>query len=251
MAARKEELMFITNIKEKINEEEYEQLDIIFESLDATARLTNASMFVIDFAQHKMVYRTEDLLFVDEATKRDFQRDCVIPYWSLIHEDDLDIMLDTRKAYFDLVQTFNSKQKQNNIYIIDYRIKLRRRDYVISQKFTPLKFRPDGRLWLGLFSIRTSPNKSCDHIAVFGDGFRYVYDFEKKQFLPFAEKMQLTLMEKAILLRTTKGLTTEQIADDLCRSVNTIKTHKHRLFEKLHVTSMNEAISFVSNYDLF
>lgn len=251
MAVRKEELMFITNITEEIKEEEYEQLDIIFESLDATARLTNASLFVIDFAKQKMVYRTEDLLFVDEATKRDFQRDYVIPYWSLIHEDDLDIMLDTKKAYFDLVQTFNSKQKQNNIYIIDYRIKLRRRDYVISQKFTPLKFRPDGRLWLGMFCIRTSPNKSCDHIAVFGDGFRYIYDFEKKQFLPFTEKMQLTLMEKAILLRTTKGLTTEQIADDLCRSVNTIKTHKRRLFEKLHVTSMNEAISFVSNYDLF
>lgn len=251
MDIEKEKQMFITGITEEIHKEEYEHLHLLFESLDAVARLTNSSLFVIDFAQQKMVYRTKSLLFLDGVTQRDFQRESSIPYWSLMFEDDLDIMLESRKAYFDLFQRFTSKQKLAHTYIIDYRIELRQRAYVISQKFTPLKLRPDGKIWLGLFCITNSPNKSCEHIAVFGNGFRYTYDFDKKQFSPFAEKMELTMMEKAILLRASKGLTTEQIAIDLKRSVNTIKTHKRRLFEKLHVSSTNEALSFTHNYDLY
>lgn len=248
---KKEELMFISNVSEPISKEEYDHINLLFESLDATARLTNTSMFVIDFAKNKMVYRTDNLLFTDEATKRDIQRESTNPYWSLIHEDDFEILLETRAAYLDFVKGFKPKQKLNHTYVIDYRIRLRRRDYMITQKFTPLKLRPNGELWLGLFCITISTHKACEHIAIFGDNFRYTYDFEQKAFLPFNENMELTLMEKAILLRAAKGMTTEQIADDLCRSVNTIKTHKSRLFDKLHVSSMSEAMTFVQNYDLY
>lgn len=251
MSFGKEELMFITGITEDIDREEYAHLNLLFDSLDAAARLTNASLFVINFAKQTMVYRTEKLLFLDGVTQLDIQRESAIPYWSLIYEDDLDIMLESRRAYFNLFQQFDAKQRLAHTYIIDYRIELRRRAYVICQKFTPLKLRPDGKIWLGLFCITNSTHNACEHIAVFGEGFRYTYDFAKKQFSPFAEKMELTLMEKAILVRASKGLTTEQIADDLRRSVNTIKTHKRRLFDKLHVSSMNEAIGFTYNYDLY
>lgn len=120
---------------------------------------------------------------------------------------------------------------------------------MITQKFTPLKLRPNGELWLGLFCITTSTHKTCEHITVFGNDFRCTYDFVQKAFLPVND-IDLSQMEKAILLRAAKGMTTEQIADDLCRSVNTIKTHKSRLFDKLHVSSMSEARTLVHNYNL-
>lgn len=243
--------MFTSNISDSISKEEYVNIKPIFESLDATARLTNYSMFVIDFAKRDIIYRTDDLLFIDEASKRDIQRDCPNPYWSLILEEDLDIMLETREAYLLFISKLKPSQRLKHTFVIDYRIRLRRREYMITQKFTPLKLRPNGELWLGLFCITTSTHKTCEHIAIFGENFRYTYDFKQKAFLPFNENMELTLMEKAILLRAAKGLTTEQIADDLCRSVNTIKTHKSRLFDKLHVSSMSEAMTFVQNYDLY
>lgn len=248
---KKEDLMFISNLTEHIPKEEYFNLSAYFESLDAMHRITNSSMFVIDFAKNELIYRTKNLLFIDDATQHDIQRESSNPYWSLIVEEDFDIMLETRKAYLTLVEKFTSEHKLQHTYIISYRICFRHQECVISQKFSPLKLRPNGKLWLGLFSITISPHKACKHISVFGDKFKYTYDFKTKQFLPFKEDIELTLMEKSILLRASKGFTTEQIADDLCRSVNTIKTHKCRLFNKLHVTSMCEAIVFVQNYNLY
>lgn len=79
----------------------------------------------------------------------------------------------------------------------------------------------------------------------------YSYDWDKRKFLPYLVSARLTIVEKAILLRFAEGLSTKQIANDLCISINTIKTHKERLFAKLNVSSMNEALAFVLNYNLF
>lgn len=244
--------MLVSNLSDNIIENGLANTSLLFEQLDATNRLTNSSMFVVDFAKKKMVYTTENLIFINEATPMDFQRECQIPYWALIVDKDLDIMLETRNAHFSLIEGFSIEDKLKYTYIIDYRIILRNREHVISQKFTPLKLTSDGKLWLGLFCITTSPHgKACKNIAIFGNGFRYTYNFEYKKFLPFNGYMELTLMEKAILLRASKGLATKQIAEDLGKSVNTVKTHKHRMFGKLNVKSMNEAITFVRNYNLY
>lgn len=250
---KNDNLMFYSNITEAISEEEYNGMDLQFEAIDAAARITNESLFVVDFSKNRIVYRTENLLFVDEATMRDVQRESANPYWALIHDDDLGLILEARDAYLKLLDELSVIQRQKHTFLTDIRVILHRRAYVISQKFTPLKLRPDGKLWLGLFCMTTSSNKTVEseHIAVFGEGFRYVYNQTNKSFLPFGRDMQLTLMEKNILLLASKGLTMEQIADNLNKSVNTIKTHRSRLFNKLQVNSMREALVFVSNYDLY
>ena len=214
---KNDNMMFYSNITETIPEEEYDGMDLQFESLDAMARITNASMFVVDFSKNKMVYHTDNLLFVDEATTRDIQRESTNPYWALIHDEDLGLIIEAREAYLKLLDEMAIEQRQKHACVIDIRIILHRRAYVITQKFTPLKLRPDGKLWLGLFCMTTSSNTSVEseHISVFGEGFRYVYNQKNKSFQPFERDMQLTLMEKTILLRASKGLTLEQIAEDL------------------------------------
>lgn len=248
---KKEELMFISNIFDSIPDSEYESHSLIYDTLDAVSRINNESYFIIDFNKNKLVYRTRNLIFIDEATVKDIQRESPNPYWSLIINEDLDLLLNSRKAYLKLMEDFTQDRKLNHTFIIDYRISLKNRSFMITQKFSPLKLHKNGELWIGLFHVKSSPNNNNNQIFIFGDGFRYKYDFSKGIFILYDEKIALTLMEKAIILRAIKGLTTEQIADDLYRSVNTIKTHKKRLFSKLKVNSMNEALLFISNYDLF
>lgn len=244
-------MVFENNMSYRIAEEKYSLTYQQLELLDATARLTNACMLIMDLVQNRIVCRTEKLLFIDETTQYAIQQENPNPYWSLIHEEDFAIVLEMKAAYLEFAKGFTPKQKSNHTFAINYRIRTRRRDYMVTQKFTPLKLCTNGKYWLGLFNITNSTHKTCEHAAIFGNNFRYIYDFKQKRFQPFNEHLELTLIEKAILLRAVKGFTTEQIADDLYRSVNTIKTHKSRLFDKLHVISMIEAITFIQNYNLY
>jgi DNA-binding NarL/FixJ family response regulator len=54
---------------------------------------------------------------------------------------------------------------------------------------------------------------------------------------------QLSPREQTILDRLAKGLTYQAIADELDISVNTIRSHLRRVYEKLHVQSRTEAVA--------
>jgi DNA-binding NarL/FixJ family response regulator len=54
---------------------------------------------------------------------------------------------------------------------------------------------------------------------------------------------QLSPREQMILERLAKGLTYQAIADELGISVNTIRSHLRRVYEKLHVQSRTEAVA--------
>lgn len=45
-------------------------------------------------------------------------------------------------------------------------------------------------------------------------------------------------------------MTNEEIAKNLFISVNTVKTHRTHIFQKLHVDTINEALTVVENYHL-
>ena len=64
------------------------------------------------------------------------------------------------------------------------------------------------------------------------------------------EGITLSDKEKDILSLSARGYTMNEIADHLCVAIDTVKFHKRRLFEKLNIKNIAEAISFATNYKL-
>lgn len=219
-------------------------------TIDAMARINGQSAFVIDFDRHELVYRTEQMVYIDEATIRDIKRECANPYWSIISEETLQKLLDIRNNYLLTGNTLSIDDYQQHVCIIEYPILLKNRELFIAQKFTPLQLRSDGITRLGVFVIGYS-NKStmeCNIIAPSGRRFRF--DFAEKRFLEFNLATSLSLAEKAVLQRARMGMTCEEIAASLCLSVNTVKTHRTHIFKKLKVDTITEALAVVGNYQL-
>lgn len=110
--------------------------------------------------------------------------------------------------------------------------------------------RSDGITKIGLFIISPS---TCDHIESFiitQSQIRYRFDFKEGAYKTFDLDASLSTQEKLILQRVQKGLTIEEIAEDLNLSVSTIKTHRMRIFKKLQVRTMPKALTVIGNYHL-
>lgn len=223
---------------------------ILFDSLDASARLSNTSLLVVDFQNNRILHHTEKLLFIDRPVSKEINEGSYNPYWELAKPEDLKLISEVKLAYTKLLASLPEERKLTHVCTVDYHINKKNRYILITQKFTPLKFLPDGSLWLGLFSISPTFERQNRDAMVFGDGFRYIYDSYLQKFVLDEERMDLSEREKQILLLSLEGNTVEQIADSLFLSVNTVKTHKHRLFEKLQITSISEAYLYLSNYFL-
>ncbi len=57
-----------------------------------------------------------------------------------------------------------------------------------------------------------------------------------------AKTDKLSQREEEILQHLSKGYSTKEIADRLCVSPNTVRTHLQHIYEKLHVRSRTEAV---------
>lgn len=222
----------------------------VTDAIDSYARINNQSAFVIDFDNHELLYCTDSLIFIDEATIKDKKRECVNPYWTTISDEILRNLLDIRNNYIKVGESISIEEYSKHVCTIDYPIILRNKEFYITQKFTPLLMRNDGITKIGLFTINHSTKKEMESTIITPSNKRFIFDFSKSKFIEYDLGLALTLTEKAILHRARKGMTNEEIAESLFVSVNTIKTHRMKIFKKLKVDSITEALALVANYQL-
>jgi len=247
---KKIDLLFFNNGEMKEPGVPSEALCHIISSIDAIANLNNLSCFIIDFDEHSLIYRTEKLIYMNEVSHKDRKRVCSVPYWEVISDDTLDLLLSISHNYLTLNHDLPREEYRQHICIIDYPILINGKEIYINQRFTPLILRDDGIAKVGLFAVENSNQKSFNSFIITPSGKRWKYDVENKQFVEFELGSTLSLVEKAILYRAKKGMTSEEIANDIYISVNTVKTHRLRIFNKLGVHSLQEALSVVVNYKL-
>jgi DNA-binding NarL/FixJ family response regulator len=72
---------------------------------------------------------------------------------------------------------------------------------------------------------------------------KVVASFQKAKAAASEKQPHLSPREQAVLDCLAKGLTYKQIADQLEISIDTIRTHLRRVYEKLHVQSRTEAVA--------
>jgi DNA-binding NarL/FixJ family response regulator len=65
-----------------------------------------------------------------------------------------------------------------------------------------------------------------------------------KYFQPQKKENPLTTREKQVLELLAEGLSYKMVADKLSLSFNTVNTHIKHIYEKLHVSSLGEAIAY-------
>ena len=87
-------------------------------------------------------------------------------------------------------------------------------------------------------------------LVISSTGKRWTYDFGESCFKEYDLGFKLSITEKAILERARKGFSSEEIASSLFLSVNTIKIHKRRIFQKLKVNNITEAFIVLGDYQL-
>lgn len=222
--------------------------DAFRSQIDAASRVTGQTLFIIDFDAHKLIYKSEQLLYVDEATSADVKRECANPYWAIVSESTLEKLVSIKENYIIAGRDVTDDDYVNHINIIDYPIIIRGHELYITQKFTPLVMRDDGITKIGLFTICHSNKSKMDSFIIVPSGVRFMFDFNKNTYTEYNLDASLTIAEKAILHRARMGMTTAEIANNLYISVNTVKTHKLKIFKKLNVNTITEALAVVGNY---
>ena len=109
----------------------------------------------------------------------------------------------------------------------------------------------DGKIWKAICIVSLSNEQRSGNIKIFkkGDNKIFKYDLEG-DFWKSEEKIELSDREKEVLSYSIRGFTITEIADAIYVSPDTVKFHRRKLFDKLGVNNISEAVAFATNNKL-
>ena len=218
---------------------------------EAFANTTYQSVYIIDYFRKNFLYVSPNPLFLCGMSADDVKEEGYQFYIDHVPADEVDMLLEINRAGFSFINDIPLEEKRKYTISYDFHLINGREKILINHKLTALSCQPDGSVWLGLSVVSLSSHSDAGHITMHcRDKSEYwEYDLSghtwEKRSVP-----ALNETEKAIITLSIQGLTMSAIADKIHITLDSVKTARRRLYEKLGVSNITEAISYATNYKL-
>ncbi|NSL85278.1 response regulator transcription factor [Chitinophaga solisilvae] len=226
-----------------------EQQQDYLEAVKAIARLTYESLYIIDYADMSFEYVSDNPLFLCGYTAAEVLQSGYDFYFRHVPEPDLELLNIINETGFNFFKTLPVAERKELSITYDFHlISKDGKPVLINHKLTPLLMTPDGNMWKALCIVSISHHQTAGHARIYRQHSADVWKLDVKQRRwRKSRKPALTERETAVLRLHAQGLTISQIAEKLFVSPDTVKYYRRRIFERLEVNSIVEALSYAIN----
>lgn len=248
----KKDFFTLKNSVNTISEKEYNQISHYLEPIKAFARLSNKSFYVIDYKTKGFEYVSDNPLFLCGHSAEEVKQMGYDFYLQNVTQQDLELLIEINKIGFDFYDRIQIKDRKDYSITYDFHLKNQEeRNILVHHKLTPLFLNSKGKIWKALCVVSLSSSNDSGNIKIYKKGSKEVieYNLTKRAWQSSISK-KLSNREKEILRLSIRGFKINEIAEEIFISANTVKFHRKKLFEKLEVSNIGEAISFASSNKL-
>lgn len=234
-----------------LQELDYSRVDEYIRSAEAFSRSTYQSVYIIDYFKQNFLYVSPNPMFLCGLTPEQMMKLGYRFYLEYVPEDEQQFLIDLNEAGFSFHNTIPVKERKDWYISYDLNILNGGRKILVNHKLTPLVLTSDGRIWLALCVVSVSTHTSPGHIEMHRVGTPDYVEYNRNTRRWDKRQMPtITDGEKAVLTLSIQGYTMSEIADRICLSPDTIKKYRQRIFEKLNVRNISEAIVAATNNKL-
>ncbi len=234
------------------DELDYSRVSEYVMSAEAFSRSTYQSVYIIDYFKQEFLYVSPNPMFLCGLSPEQMRELGYRFYLNYVPEDEQQLLLTLNKAGFDFYNGIAVNERKDWYISYDFHILNCGRKILVNHKLTPLALTSDGRIWLALCVVSVATHTDAGHIEMHrvGTSDFFEYNLNTRRW----NKRQMPVLtdgEKSVLALSIQGYTMSEIADKICLSPDTIKKYRQRIFEKLDVRNISEAIVAATNNKLF
>ena len=233
-----------------ITEADYERVRPKIEAVAAAARTSTNSIYIIDYHKRNFLYASENPMLAPVGLKNMGYA----LYLNYVPEEEQAMLHEINRAGFKEFSRIDVADKMDFVISYDFHFIQNGRSRMVNHRLTPLELNAKEQLWLALCSFTLSPRKDFGNVRMWratesGNGIVGNRDVREYSLADGkwhdSTPVVLTETEQNLLMMSAQGYTTEEIADRLFRSVDTMKYHRKKLFRKLGVETISEALATV------
>lgn len=229
-----------------LSEKEKDLLNDYLNAVDAFSRLSYKSIYVIDYERKSFEYVSDNPLFLCGLSSQEVKELGYGFYFKCVKKEDLDLLLKINEAGFDFYERLPLEERK--LYTISYDFHLineKNKSVLINHKLTPIYLTEKGKIWKAMCLVALSPNNSAGNITISKQGGDNIWKFNlTSNYWEKEEKVKLSEREIQILEFSARGLTINEIAEKICLSTDTVKFHRKKIFNKIDVQNISEALSY-------
>ena len=216
--------------------------------VEAFSRITYKSIYVIDYEKKGFEYVSENPLFLCGFTVEEVKKMGYDFYFKNVTDEDLDLLLKINTAGFAFYETLPIEERKAYTISYDFHLKIgERKTILVNQKLTPLFLADNGKIWKAICMVSLSSQTKSGNVVIYKNGSNKIFSYDlKDNYWKTTERVILTDREKEIIQYAARGYTINSIAENICLSPDTVKFHRKKIFEKLEVTTISEAIAYVT-----
>lgn len=233
----------------KISDDERIPQNEYLEAVKAFARLTYESIYVINYETMTFEYVSENPLFLCGYSSLEVMALGYEFYFKNVPENDLKLLDIINDAGFDFFKNLPGEEKIQ--YSITYDFHLLNSDgkkTLINHKLTPLLLTKDKKMWKAMCIVSISRHKSPGNICIYKQGSDEIWELDLKDKVWYkSEKPKLTKREMEVLHLHAQGLSINEIAEKVSVTPDTVKYYRRQIFDRLHVSTIAEALSYAVN----
>ena len=230
---------------------DYSRVDEYIRSAEAFSRSSYQSVYIIDYFRQNFLYVSPNPMFLCGLSPERVKELGYRFYLDFVPEDEQPMLLTLNKAGFAFYNDIPTDERKDWHISYDFHILNEGKKILVNHKLTPLALTSDGRIWLALCVVSASTHTDAGHIEMHrvGSSDFFEYNLTTRRW----DKRQMPVLtdgEKSVLTLSIQGYTMSEIADKICLSPDTIKKYRQRIFEKLDVRNISEAIVAATNSKL-
>lgn len=251
--ARVEDFFIMDNAVMGVTDDDYRNIQDVVDSIDAFSRMTYKSVYIIDYFKKDFLYVSENPLFLCGLSASEVKRIGYNFYIDNVPEEDVERLLKINAAGFYFSKDIPAAEKRYYTLSYNFRVinTVSKKMQTINHQLTPLKMMPDGRIWLALCVASIPTKANDDTILMFNNRTREGWNLDIARGtwikVPY---VSLTDHETRVLKYSAMGYTTQEIAELMCKSFDSVKGYRKSILEKFDTDNITEAINYAMIYRL-
>ena len=251
MEIRKNDFLFIPGTTDEIPPDEYLKTETFVNMAKALAQTTDRFVYIIDYAKRKFIYESTNMAYLLGEPTCNIEFFDYGLYFNHIPESEQRKFIEINMAACEMFARFPIEERTRHTITYDFPLVQMKRQRLVNHHLTPLALSRSGRLWLALCTIGTSARQTPGHVVIReSDSSRYYEYLPDKHEWIEKEMGRLRDIERSILILSAQGFTMNDIADKLCKSVDTIKKYRKGIFKKFDVKNITAALTYATNFKM-
>lgn len=236
-----------------VSKEESSRLQEYLDVVRSFSRMTYESIYVIDYAEMRFEFVSDNPLFLCGHTAEEVQNLGYDFYLKNVHPEDIELLALINTEGFNFFERLpNNEDRKSYTITYDFRLmSIKGRPMLISHKLTPVFLTNEGKIWKSLCLVSLSNHQKPGNVSISKQGSNRVWklDILSREWLS-EEKRKLSLQEVEILRLYSQGFSIHQIAEMTFVSADTVKYHRRKIFENFGVNNITEALFYAMNNKL-